>query len=204
MPSPLVYLIPEKFIGPVFVFFGQTDGIETQTDQLGNAVWVPENGVIKLKGNVDSLISKPNGRTPNIYWVQVAKDGSRKIMKIHGNTYKDENGNWADYYYDEAGKPHHFIQTKENPEFYYFSEKEKNETMIFGHESCRHQEFTSNNEPSAKPPTCGKFLVISPKEYLRMPRWLWQDTRRSYSSIQEFTEEANERLKIKRHYYKLQ
>jgi hypothetical protein len=56
MNKPLVYLIPEENIGPVFVFFGQSDGLDSLPDPLGNAVIVPANGVIKLKASATALI----------------------------------------------------------------------------------------------------------------------------------------------------
>lgn len=39
MPPPLVYLIPEEYFGPVFVFFGQKDGVDMSPDPLGIRFW---------------------------------------------------------------------------------------------------------------------------------------------------------------------
>jgi hypothetical protein len=51
-------------------------------------------------------------------------------------------------------------------------------------------------------PSCGKFLIASPKELLEIPDWLWDEpSRQLYSSIPEFVTEANERLVKRRQLY---
>ena len=82
----LVYLIPEDYFGPVFVFFGQKDGVELLPDPLGHSVSVPENGVIKIKEDVDSALPKQNPAYQNVYWVSVSKSGARKKMIFNENT----------------------------------------------------------------------------------------------------------------------
>lgn len=206
MPPPLVYLIPEDYFGPVFVFFGQKDGVDLQPDPLGMAVTVPENGVVKIKASVDDVLPEPSEGHRNLYWVAVAKTGTRRILKVSAKAIQDFEGRWFNIYYDEQGLPHKHqaeFQIGERHPFYYFSEKERDENMIFGHGGCKHQNFTAKDEINDESPSCGKFLVISPNVYLTMPRWLWENTGRQYTSIGEFIEEANRRLLQKKEFYKL-
>lgn len=193
MNKPLVYLIPEEYIGPVFVFFGQSDGIETLPDPLGNAVIVPANGVIKLKASATVLINNDVKDKRNIYWIKVLRSGERKIMLVSNNTSVAENGGSVDSYYDEQGILHrHSMKGSVDP-FYYFNSDQKKERMIFEHGSCKHQKFSAPNEPESNWPACGKFLVISTNEYFKKPAWLWDETSEDYNSIQELEAEANGR-----------
>ena len=79
MPPPLVYLIPEDYVGPVFVFFDQPDGVELMPDPLGHAVKVPENGLVKLRATVEEAIPSNEGATKQVlFWVAVSKEGRRR------------------------------------------------------------------------------------------------------------------------------
>lgn len=49
MPPPFAYLIPADYFGPVVTLFGQPGGVEMQPDPLGQAVEVPETGVVKVR-----------------------------------------------------------------------------------------------------------------------------------------------------------
>ena len=82
MPPPLVYLIPEEYFGPVFVFFGQPDGVDVQPDPLGQSVLVPENGVVKLKAAVDDVMGTSSETHRATYMVAVSKTGQRKVLKM--------------------------------------------------------------------------------------------------------------------------
>jgi hypothetical protein len=198
--KPIVYLIPEDFIGPVFVFFDQKDGVDMIADPLGNAVHVPTNGVIKLKGTVDNLISE-NKTVRNMYWVSVSKKGLRKIMWVVNPIQKDEEGEWVYSYFDEAGKLHHTAGTLPKDVFFYLPLQRRNERMLLAHDGCKHQKFAPPGTPKDKFPDCAKFLIASPNEYIKMPDWLWMETNHEYESIQEFEFDANERvLKIEKHY----
>jgi hypothetical protein len=203
MDKPLVYLVPEQYIGPVFVFFDQKDGVETIPDPLGSAVVVPRNGIIKLKRSVDELIPDRGGDNRNGYWVSVSKDKTRRIMILNNMSERLDNGETEDAYLDEVGKVHSYRHriTKNSDVFFYFNAQKKRERMIFGHEGCKHQRFASADAPHSALPDCGKFLVISPNEFLEMPRWLWDETGGEYSSIQELETAANKRaVKIEQLY----
>jgi hypothetical protein len=204
MKRPLVYLVPEKYAGPVFVFFGQKDGVETFADTLGNAVNVPRNGIIKLKGSVDDLIHDLGENSRNVYWVQVSHAHGRKLMIFNHNSELSDDGETYDSYVDEFSKVHvyrHRPDEKSDP-FFYFSEQKKRERMIFGHGGCKHQRFAPADAADSALPDCGKFLVIAPAEYFQMRHWLWGETTGEYTSIQELETEANERAAKIEQFYK--
>ena len=202
MPSPLVYLVPDTYVGPVFVFFGQKDGIELQTDPLGKSVTVPDNGIIKIKQPMASAVGESNSGRQNIYFIRVSKNGDRKVIKIVSNTQRDNDGELFEVYYDEQGKGHKFLIDKSSKPFYYFSEHEKNEKMIFAHEGCQNQLFIPDNSPNMEPPDCGKFLVMSPNQFLSKPDWVWEDLQHPYSSIDQLIQEANRVKKMKEKFIK--
>lgn len=198
---PLVYLIPEDYFGPVFVFFGQKDGVEMLPDPLGQAVLIPENGVVKIKKSMDLILPRKKPDYQNIYWISISKDGTRKKMVINENSKQDNEGNYYEVYYDENGVPHK--HPSGNGKFDYFSEKQKKENMIFGHGGCGPNNFVPDNDSNAKSPECGRFLVISPNAYLDLPKWMWEDAHHPYASIQQLVEEFDERLQQKKLFYKI-
>lgn len=197
MISPLVYLVPDTYVGPVFVFFGQKDGIELTTDPLGKSVTVPDNGIIKIKEPIGRVVGERENGPQNIYFVRISKNGDRKIIKIVGNTERDNDGELFDVYYDEQGKGHKFLIGKNPKPFYYFSEHDKNEKMIFSHEGCQNQLFIPDNSPNMEPPDCGKFLVMSPNEFLIKPDWMWENLQHPYSSIDQLIQQADEVKQMK-------
>ena len=203
MPPPLVFLIPDTYFGPVFFFFGQPDGVDLQRDPLGNAVRVPENGVVKLKARAKDVVTKSTKDYRSVYMISVAKDGTRKVMILHGDTYRDDNGELMNFYHDENSRLHDkFPSSEAKGAFYYFTEAQKNEYMVFNHDSCAHQ-FGDDNDPPEKVIACGKFLVVSPNQFLSLPKFMWDKLQHHYSSIQQFVDQANETLIQKRAYYKL-
>ena len=194
MPPPLVYLIPEDYFGPVFVFFSQPDGEELISDPLGQAVKVPENGLVKLRASVDEAIPSNEGETKQVlFWVAVSKDGSRRNFVVSvpeaGRNEKDE---MVGYYADSNLRMQTFLVTDDLPPFYYFTEAQKNEPMIFNNGGCKHQGFIPEQESDSKRPSCGKFLVMSPNDILNIPYWMWDRLGGKYSSIQELEKDLNE------------
>lgn len=196
MPPPIVYLIPDTYFGPVFVFFGQKDGVELNTDPLGKSVTVPDNGVVKIKESISTVVGERTNNQ-NIYFIRVSKNGYRKNIKVVSNTQIDNEGRYFDVYYDEQGKGHKFAVDKSSKPFYYFSEKEKEEKMIFSHDGCQNQLFTPDDKTNMEPPECGKFLVISPNEFLIKPNWIWEDLQHPYSSIDQLIQQADEVKEMK-------
>jgi hypothetical protein len=216
MPPPLVFLIPADYFGPVFFFFDQPDGVDVQPDPLGNAVNVPENGVVKIKARISEVMGNSKEGYRATYVVSIDKAGKRKILKLTVGAQQDEsNGSKFTGYIDESLKLQKFpydSETLKVPGYYLFPKETWDERMIFRQDSCKHQNFTNvpmpgpgeppvrKNDPS---PVCGKLLVITPNEFDKLPKWMWQEAQREFDSIESFVEEANERVKMKKEYYKL-
>ncbi len=201
MPPPLVYLIPEDYFGPVFVFFGQPDGVDLIPDPLGHAVKVPKNGLIKLRASVDDAIPSNEGATKQVlFWVAVSKDGSRRNFMVAGPVEKNEAGELTRYFADENARTLAFPVKSDQPKFYFFTDAKKNERMIFDEKGCKYQRFISKEENDLKRRTCGKFLVMSPNEVIKKPYWIWDRLDGEYTSIQELEKDLNEVVLKKKDY----
>ena len=77
MPPPLVFLIPAEYFGPVFFFFGQPDGVEMQSDPLGQAVTIPSNGVLKIRAQVNDVMGQSREGYRATWMISVASDGEQ-------------------------------------------------------------------------------------------------------------------------------
>ena len=202
MPPPLVYLIPEDYFGPVFVFFGQADGVELIPDPLGHAVKVPENGLVKLRARSDEAVPSKKGATKQgLFWIAVSKDGGRRNFMVAGPVERNETGELTRYFADANSKTLAFPVKEGQPKFYFFTEAQKNERMIFEHGGCKHQGFISEKESKSKEPSCGKFLVMSPNDVTKKPYWLWDRLDGEYTSIQELEKDLNEVVEKKKTFY---
>jgi hypothetical protein len=213
MPPPLVFLIPADYVGPVFFFFDQPDGVDVQPDPLGNAVNVPENGVVKFKAGSKEIVPSFNNKNQRpMYWIYVDKKGNRQSLKFNSGPWQDNEGKRFNSYLDENSQLKSFPSSEDKGAFYYFNDQQRNEKMVFNHDTCKHQNFTEvpmpgpgeppvrKNDPS---PACGKFLITTPNEIFKLPDWMWDDAQREFDSIQSFVDEANERVQKKKEYYKL-
>ncbi|OTG87949.1 hypothetical protein [Acinetobacter sp. ANC 3832] len=90
MKPPVVFLVPENFIGPVFVIFDQEDGQELRSDPLGVSLTVPENGLIKVKASKNEVLTRGmNYDKRNVYWISLNKDGQRMNMPYQGGGARD-------------------------------------------------------------------------------------------------------------------
>ena len=204
MPPPLVFLIPADYFGPVFFFFGQPDGVDVQPDPLGQAVTIPANGILKIKADSSDLVAPfSNEKQRPLYWVSVSKTGQRKVMKYNSGSWKDENGRWFDSYLDETAKLKKFPEIEGKHPYYYYSDSQRNEFMIFQHGGCAHQEFYPTGDTKAKSPACGKFLVATPNQHLDLPSFIWEQFAHPFSSIDDLIKQANEALAEKKAFYKL-
>lgn len=202
MPPPLVYLIPEDYFGPVFVFFGQADGVELIPDPLGHAVKVPENGLVKLRARSDEAVPSKKGATKRgLFWMKVSKDGNRRIFIVVGPIEKNKAGGQSRYFADENSKTLVFPLEEGQPDFHFFTEAKKNERMIFDHGGCKHQGFIPEQESQSNEPSCGKFLVMSPNEAMKIPYWIWDRLGGKYTSIQELEKDLNEVVEKKKAFY---
>ncbi len=100
MKPAVVFLIPENFIGPVFVVFDQADGQDLKMDPLGMSLTVPENGLIKVKASRREVLTKSMNYTyRNVYWITLTKDGQRINMPYQGGGGYDydQRVNWSWY-----------------------------------------------------------------------------------------------------------
>lgn len=135
MKPPIVFLIPENFIGPVFVVFDQDDGQDLKTDPLGVSLTVPESGLIKVKASKSEVLtSGMNYDKRNVYWVTITKEGQRINMPYlggGGHDY-DKDVNWSWYIdtnnqakqiifdpklYPKTNDPNAYFFTKEQAKF---------------------------------------------------------------------------------------
>ncbi len=149
--KPLVYLMPADFMGPVFVFFGQKDGVDVIPDPLGNALVVPRNGVVKLKGTVDGVISSDRSAR-NLYWVSLSKKDERKVLWIVNALRKDDDGEWIYSYFDESGKLHEAKGPSPGGWFEHIPESRRNDRMVMSNGGCKHQRFAAWKAPDARSP----------------------------------------------------
>jgi hypothetical protein len=210
MPPPLVFLLPPNYIGPVFFFFDQPDGVDVRTDPLGQAVSVPPNGVVKIKAPVDDVMGSSSEKHRATYMVSVGQDGRRNILKMFVSAHKKEDDVWWWGYFDEKTELHEFKAAGDWTGLSFVPANLQQERMVFGNEGCRNQGFSPHlaefaagamTAEQAGVPVCGKFLVASPEEYSKLPDWMWKDLQHPYPSIQAFVDEANERLKRKKELY---
>ena len=204
MPPSLVFLIPAEYFGPVFFFFGQSDGVDVLPDPLGHAVTVPLNGVLKLKENLNDLVPSFNdAKKRPLVWVSIDKQGNRKLLKYNSGSWQNINGKWFDSYLDETSKLNEFPAIDGEHPYYYYNERQRDELMAFENGGCAHQKFTPKDDPKATTPACGKFLVLSPNQYLKKPDFLWEEFAHRFSSIDALIKQANEALIEKKVFYKL-
>jgi hypothetical protein len=194
---PLVYLVPAEFTGPVFVFFGQKDGITTTSDPLGQAVAIPPNGILKLRADVDELVGSPDQIGGNVKWISLAPNGNRQQIPFHHNTYEDTSGRRVNAYSDASGRLHEHHVAKSGDPFYYLTKEQKAQKMIFAHDSCKHQKFVPEGS-DLEPPDCAKFMVLSPAVFLKVPNSMWDDLGGSYTSVEELEASATARIEILR------
>lgn len=205
MPPPLVFLIPEGYFGPVFFLFGQPDGVDVQPDPLGNAVTIPANGILKIKARSKDVMGSSREGYRAIWMISVSKTGQRKVLKMHGGANQDEKGNWSTFYFDENTVLHQWPTASQvgKPQFYYFTERERNEPMVFAHDGCKDQGFVPPNDANAVAPACGKFLLVSPNQYLNLPDFMWEEFAHPFYSIGDLILQADEALVQKKAFYKL-
>ncbi|UXY16950.1 hypothetical protein N8I74_08050 [Chitiniphilus purpureus] len=214
MKKPLVFIIPEGYFGPVFIFYGQQDGVASEPDPLGQAVRVPPNGVIKAKFSADEVPTGDASPTYRPVWYVVEKkDGSRFIPDVLGWAGKNEDGYYEVIYLDGKGKLRTFVdkhpkETKE--EDYGLWSNDRHAPTIRGRESCTYQGFNERaseqfaGEITAKEagaPACDKFFVVSHHQFKTLPRWMWEAPAHPYGSIAELEAEADARLEKRQAYY---
>lgn len=205
MPPPLVFLIPADYFGPVFFFFGQPDGVDVQPDPLGQSVMIPSNGVVKIKANVEAVMGQSREGYRATWMVSISPSSARKVINIYVGGDRNEDGIFYESYFDDKTQLHKYPAAipAGKPPFYFLTEQAKNEPMVFAHGGCSHQDFYPVGDVKAKAPACGKFLLLSPNQYIKKPDFLWEEFAHRFSSIDALVKQANEALAEKKAFYKL-
>ncbi|TCM69248.1 hypothetical protein EC844_103195 [Acinetobacter calcoaceticus] len=144
MKPAVVFLMPEDFIGPVFVVFSQEDGQDLKPDPLGVSLSVPENGLLKVKASQKDVLTKGmNYQKRNVYWISLNKDGQRSNLPYQGGGGRDyeKKINWVWYINsDNQAKQMIFdekLYPKSNdPEFYFLSNGQVKSKTVYFWDSC--------------------------------------------------------------------
>lgn len=186
MKQPIVFLIPENFIGPVFVVFDQVDGQDLKTDPLGLSLTVPENGLIKVKLSKNEVLTRGmNYDKRNVYWITLSKDGKRINMPYQGGGgrdydkevfwtwYIDTNNNAKQMIYD----PKLYPKTND-PELYHLTKDQVQQKTIYAWNTCnttlweniaelensrKNWYFGRDDVKPSKTISCMNFNVLYPK-----------------------------------------
>lgn len=195
MPPTFVYLIPEDYRGPVFIFFDRPDGVEMQPDPLGHSVTVPPNGIVKVKALIDDVMNPGSEGHPSTNFISLSKDGVRKKMKVFVGSYRDtEKDGWYSVYIFENDTLQKFSYSDdETGKYKYFSAAVKNERMIFGRNVC--DDKFNDLEGKSEGPYCGRFFVASPNEQAMLPETVWDKFHGRRNTMQEAIDEADQRLR---------
>ncbi len=215
---PLIYVIPEDYAGPVVALFDQPDGVAPLRTKDGLEVRVPENGILRIKGNpaLGHSAAFPNS---TVVFELARRDGRREVLSEAINPWQD---------YDEHDNPHWKIairsaqgglrvfalsDRKDGFSFDDLPAADTNRPMVFWHESCEDRVFGPDSnayfagEKTAEElhvPPCGEFVVGIFSQMRRWPEWMYlrgkgKQTKLginnpSYDSIRELIDEANARV----------
>ena len=76
---PLVYLIPEDYFGPVVVLFNQPDGQVPKVEPIGRVLIVPDNGLLKVQGELQLKPSPEYGGRQS-FSLSVNPKGERTLL----------------------------------------------------------------------------------------------------------------------------
>lgn len=153
MKKPIVFLIPENFIGPVFVVFDQKDGQELKTDPLGLSLNVPQNGLVKVKASKDDVLTKGmNYDKRNVYWI-THKDGDRINIPYLGGGGRDyeKEVDWS-WYIDTHSTVKKIIYDRKiypqnnDTQSYFFTKTQAKTKTIYEWNMCRAEIWRSDEE----------------------------------------------------------
>ena len=144
MKPAVVFLVPEAFIGPVFVVFSQADGQDLKPDPLGVSLTVPENGLIKVKASRNEVLTKSMNFTKrNVYWISLNKAGQRSNMPYHSSyrTDYEKRLNWF-WYIDANNQAKQIILDEKlypktnDTDFYYFDKAQVKLKTVYSWDTC--------------------------------------------------------------------
>lgn len=219
---PLIYVIPENYAGPVVALFDQPDGVEPARTKDGLEVRVPENGILKIKGNPDLGHSEAFPKSTVVFELE-KRDGSREILSEAIDPWqdydKDDNAHWKVGIRDAQGNLRTIPVSDKEDGFVFddFPESDRNRPMIFWHEPCQDRVFSpdwkayTSGEKTAEElhvPPCGEFVVGTVSHIRQWPEWMFLRGKGKqeklgvsnpvYTSIQQLIEEANIRAARKK------
>ncbi|MGY0653091.1 hypothetical protein ACW7GZ_14780 [Luteimonas sp. A537] len=185
-PPPFVYLIPDDYFGPIVTFFGQPGGIEMKPDPLGRAVDVPDSGLIRIRAERQDVMGISGKDYRATYFVSIAPDGSRKIMKVLTDVYREKGVWWQGVIDEGANMTRYDIGEATKGNFEHLPEYLRDEHMVAARQGCRFR-FVNADEESQKA-GCDEFVVISPDKDMEIGNWLWGDFGSYFESLDAFTE----------------
>lgn len=201
IPPSFVYLIPDDYFGPVVTFFDQPGGIEMTLDPLGHAVDVPAGGVIKVRARRQDVMGVSEEGHRATYFVMIAPDGSRKVMKVLTDVYRDSGVWWQGVIDENANMIRYDIGEATKGNFDHLPAHLQDERMIAARQGCRFR-FVNADEQSKKA-GCDEFVVISPNEDMKTGDWLWGDFGSYFGSLEEFAEHIRSIQDKKRAYIEI-
>ncbi|WP_246216120.1 hypothetical protein [Paraburkholderia agricolaris] len=215
---PLIYVIPESYVGPVVSLFDQPDGVEPTHTKDGLEVRVPENGVVKIRTNPTLGYSSAFPKSTVVFELE-KRDGSRTILSEAVNPWQDydqnDNPHWKVGIRDVQGNLRIIPVADQTGGFVFddFPDADKNRPMIFWHESCQDRVFRpdwktfTSGEKSAEElhvPPCGEFVVGTVNHVRQWPEWMFLRGKGKqeklgisnpvYTSIQQLVDEADARV----------
>ncbi len=183
MKPPIVFLIPENFIGPVFVVFDQDDGQDLKTDPLGVSLTVPESGLIKVKASKNDVLTRGmNYDKRNVYWITITKEGQRINMPYFGGGGYDydKEVNWS-WYIDTNNQAKQIIfdpklyPKTNDPDSYFLTKEQARLKTVYYWDTCRADiwknsaelekymmDYQSENRETGELLNCMSFSVLYP------------------------------------------
>ncbi len=215
---PMIYVIPESYVGPVVALFDQPDGIEPAHTKDGLEVRVPENGIVKIRSNPTLGYSSTFPKSTVVFELE-KRHGSREILSKAINPWQDydqnDNPHWKVGIRDVHGNLRVIPVADKEEAFVFddFPEADKKRPMIFWHESCQDRvfrpdwkAFTSGQKTAEElhVPPCGEFVVGTVDQVRQWPEWMFLRGKGKqeklgvsnpvYTSIQQLVDEANARV----------
>lgn len=222
MKPPVVFLIPENFIGPVFVVFDQKDGQDLKTDPLGVSVTVPENGLIKVKASKNEVLTQGmNYDKRNVYWIIITQDGHRINMPYQGGGARDYDKEvfWT-WYIDKdnqakqmAFDPNLYPKTNDS-EMYHLTKEQAQLKTAYAWNTCdvdiwansaeleeskKNWYFGRDRVEPSEVFSCMNFTVLYPK--LESEKLSYENFSGDYS-LPEFEQKLNEEQPFRLEYVK--
>ncbi|WP_321889056.1 hypothetical protein [Paraburkholderia bannensis] len=219
---PLIYVIPQGYVGPVVALFDQPDGVEPVRTLDGLEVRVPENGVVKIRGNPRLGHSQAFPKSTVVFQLE-KHDGSRTVLAeaiAPWQDYdKDDKPHWKVGIRDAQGSLRTIAVSGQKGGFVFddFPAADRSTEMIFWHESCQDRVFGPQSEAwlsgqktleELHVPPCGEFVVGTFDHIRQWPEWMYLRGKGkqekmgvrnpTYDSVDELVDEANARVNRKK------